>query len=696
MTTNIITNSLMMLALLCITPAFAQRHPPEIRNVYPLGGSAGATTRVTLTGVSFRNTVKLLFDRPGISAMIVPQTTLKLPPPTLDSDGNPEVIADIMVAKTAAPGVCRFRVVSSSGVSDAGYWMIGRDIAQSEEKEPNNDNAQAQAVALPLAINGRISDTGDVDTYRFDLKAGQPFVAEVTANRVGSPLDSILTLKDANGREVASNDDHNGPDSLLVYTPKVPGRYFLTLASSDGQGGPNFTYRLEMGILPLLLSTFPTIIDSQSSQGAQQATIPALSGVNLSDGPPTALIQADAGLSTLGAMFPRMTSAFVVTVQGRSNGRPVPETVLPILTNKMPGSDRLHAMLLPTPCVVNGRFWRGTSPTPGDKIIGKADVTFYKFRGEAGQRYLIDVLSQLLDSSAYPILSLAGPDGKMIMENDGTNGHNAHLDTILPQTGDYTLRVAELRQQSGPDLVYSLVIQMPPPGFSLTTETRARAVGQGSVVPIEVTVTRDRWDGPVVLGLRDLPGGVTATTCIVPAGVGRGLLLLTADKTAPLTDFPLHIIGTGQIMGTTVQHLCDTATDWIWKGAARANVPAPAALIDFAVCEPVEIMPQTELTTLSIVRGQNATLKVKLVRQAGYVKPITLHVLGLPDGVTAADVVVTPDKPDAMIEIKVAATARLGAATIAVSSVVTQSQFVLLDRATPAIMLTITDPPKKK
>ena len=49
-----------------------------------------------------------------------------------------------------------------------------------------------------------------------------------------------------------------------------------------------------------------------------------------------------------------------------------------------------------------------------------------------------------------------------------------------------------------------------------------------------------------------------------------------------------------------------------------------------------------------------------------------------------------------MIEIKVAATARLGAATIAVSSVVTQSQFVLLDRAIPAIMLTITDPPKKK
>ena len=69
-----------VLALLGIAPlpvrlflpfADAQLHPPEIRAVYPLGGRSNGTTRVTITGVSFRGATSLLFDRPGITAKIV-------------------------------------------------------------------------------------------------------------------------------------------------------------------------------------------------------------------------------------------------------------------------------------------------------------------------------------------------------------------------------------------------------------------------------------------------------------------------------------------------------------------------------------------------------------------------------------------------------------------------------------------------
>jgi hypothetical protein len=663
-----------------LSPAFAQRHPPEIRGVYPLGGSTGATTRVTISGVSFRNASMLLFDRPGVTATLAPQNLAGLPAPNLDSDGDPNVVADIEVAKGTAPGVCRFRVVSPGGVSDAGLWMIGRDLPQSEEKEPNNEPAQAQAVTLPAAINGHIDSVSDQDTFAFNLKAEQTFVAEVQANRVGSPLDSLLTLRGTDGRELATNDDHNGPDSLLVYTPKTAGRYFLTLASSDGQAGPNFAYRLEVGILPLLTSRFPA---GASIGTTGEATT---SGVNLAN---IGSIKIPANPSVPSGLEP----VFVAAVGGSSNSLPLMLMSLPAQTEQEPNDDRAHSMLLLTPGMANGRFRHEISAGKPDKP--GPDTDFYRFKGEAGQRYVMDVLCQQIDSPAYPVLTLYGPDRKEIATNDGTNGHNAHLDVTLPQSGEYALRITELRGQTGPDYVYCLTVQTPAPGFALAVETRARSVGQGGTVPLEVTVTRDRWEGPVVLGVRDLPSGVTATTCIVPPGVNHGLLLLSADKTTGLAAFPLRIVGAAQIQGTSVQLALESASDWVWKGGQRANVAVPPGLLDFAVSEPFEITPLLDTQALSLSRGQSAMLKVKLTRQTGYAKPVTLHVLNLPDGVTAADVAVPGDKSEATVELKSAANARLGAAPLTVTCLVSQSQFVQLDRATPLLTLTITDPPKK-
>jgi hypothetical protein len=69
-----------------LLPASAQLHPPEIRGVYPLGGSAGATTRVTIAGVSLRGAVRIVFEKPGITAKIVGPDPAALPAPMLDSD----------------------------------------------------------------------------------------------------------------------------------------------------------------------------------------------------------------------------------------------------------------------------------------------------------------------------------------------------------------------------------------------------------------------------------------------------------------------------------------------------------------------------------------------------------------------------------------------------------------------------------
>jgi hypothetical protein len=81
-------------------------------------------------------------------------------------------------------------------------------------------------------------------------------VAEVQARRLGSPLDSVLRLTDATGKQVAFNDDNEDKGSGLLthhadsrLTCKLPadGTYTLTVADTQHQGGPDFGYRLRVG-----------------------------------------------------------------------------------------------------------------------------------------------------------------------------------------------------------------------------------------------------------------------------------------------------------------------------------------------------------------------------------------------------------------------------------------------------------------
>ena len=65
----------------------------------------------------------------------------------------------------------------------------------------NRSLAQAQAVALPVTINGRID--GPVGNYyRFHARKGQKLVLEVNARRLGSDLDSFLEVLDSKGNPI--------------------------------------------------------------------------------------------------------------------------------------------------------------------------------------------------------------------------------------------------------------------------------------------------------------------------------------------------------------------------------------------------------------------------------------------------------------------------------------------------------------
>jgi len=124
------------------------------------------------------------------------------------------------------------------------------------EKEGNNEPKNAQRISLPVIVNGRIDQPGDADVFRFDGRAGEEIVAEVYARRLNSPLDSMLKLTAAAGKQIACNDDcedkgaglttHHADSYLRVKLP-ADGTYYLQLTDAPRQGGPEYAYRLRVG-----------------------------------------------------------------------------------------------------------------------------------------------------------------------------------------------------------------------------------------------------------------------------------------------------------------------------------------------------------------------------------------------------------------------------------------------------------------
>jgi len=132
---------------------------------------------------------------------------------------------------------------------DIGIWP------ECLEQEPNDSREIAQSVTLPVIINGHIDHPGDWDVFRFEGRTGDPVVADVDARRLDSPLDSVIKLTDAAGKQLAFNDDYEDKGSGLnthhadsYFSTILPtnGTYYLWLGDAQQKGGPEYGYRLRL------------------------------------------------------------------------------------------------------------------------------------------------------------------------------------------------------------------------------------------------------------------------------------------------------------------------------------------------------------------------------------------------------------------------------------------------------------------
>ncbi len=146
---------------------------PYVTGVFPLGVTAGRTEDVAVQGVNLSGIRAVKVKAPETAGgwtttpLVMPVTTLRpLNEVKLAVGNEPEIL----------------------------------------EQEPNNAPAQAQRVSLPVTVNGHI-DNGpeaapDQDYFRFHARPGERVTISVAASRLGSPLDSVIEVLDAQGNPI--------------------------------------------------------------------------------------------------------------------------------------------------------------------------------------------------------------------------------------------------------------------------------------------------------------------------------------------------------------------------------------------------------------------------------------------------------------------------------------------------------------
>ncbi len=122
------------------------------------------------------------------------------------------------------------------------------------EVEPNQDLATATPVEFPSALNGILSEAGDVDFFKFTAKKGQVYDVECFARRIQSPVDPVMHIYKPDNGVLASNDDSRGPDSYARITIPEDGEYKVRVTDLLGKGGPEYIYRVELNPVVASLS----------------------------------------------------------------------------------------------------------------------------------------------------------------------------------------------------------------------------------------------------------------------------------------------------------------------------------------------------------------------------------------------------------------------------------------------------------
>jgi len=469
---------------------------------------------------------------------------------------NPQIAETVTLrvtlAEDAQPGPRDLRLVTASGLTNPLRFHVGQ-LPEYYETEPNDKTADAGIQgSLPVVINGQVMP-GDVDRFSFRAQRGERLVVAAAAralvpylaDAVPGWFQATLTLYDANGKELAYDDDYRfHPDPLLFCEIPEDGRYVLEIKDAIYRGREDFVYRITLGEVPFVTSIFPL-----GGRQGDPATV-KVTGWNL----PVDKLTLDVEEKESGIRPVSVRSGRWI-----SNRVPFAVDTLPECLEEEPNDERESAQSLELPLIVNGRI-----DHPGDWDV-------FRIEGHAGSQLVAEVQARRLDSPLDSVLELTGADGRRLMVNDDhedkaagliTHHADSRLEFTIPPGGTCYLRLGDMQQQGGTAYGYRLRVAPRRGDFQLRVVPSGITARAGATVPITVYALRkDGFSDDITLRLKDAPPGFALSGAWVPAGKDRLRATLTVPAVPSQQPVILNLEGTAVIEGREVRRPAVPAED---------------------------------------------------------------------------------------------------------------------------------------
>jgi hypothetical protein len=590
----------------------AQTSYPMITHTTPVAVQRGKTTEITVEGqMNFVDVYKVIFEGSGLSADVLPVPAPKTQPVVVRT-----AKLKVSVAPDATLGVREFRLASRLGVSSTGQLVVVDDPVNLESGA-NNTRETAIPVSVPGVICGRLEVAEDLDYFKFHAEAGQRLTFEVHCARLQDRIhdlqrhaDPMLTLFDADGRELAANDDSYFADPLLSFAVPTTGDYYLQVRDANYFGDPRWVYALVVTNRPYVSHVYP-----MAGQPGQIVEVEPVGSAKAVKARVPLHVPAELGLREvqldLGGVRTNPT-AFVVS--------PLPQ-MLEQEPNDLPD----QANRVNIPCGINGRIG---APRDLDHFVFAASKD-KPVRFEVKARRFASVLRSSLDS----VLDVLTPSGMVLASNDDTIGKDAGLVFTPPADGDYVVRIRHLNSnQGGETAVYFLAADWARPDFTLRCDPDKAMIGPGSSTAWYVHVARvNGFTGPVAVEVKGLPEGVTVSPLTIPPTMTQGLLVLTAAPNAPRDASCVQIVGSAavQLPEGKEELLMRRATpnqEIYSPGGGRARLDVNmqcVAVTDTSDITRVDVSPQA----ITLKPGEDVRIEVTVHRRQDYDKGVSLDVL---------------------------------------------------------------------
>ena len=596
----------LVLVLLCWTTALGQ---PGLTHAVPAAIEPGKTTDVTFFGSNLEGVARFWTSFPAKVQLA----------PGIDKNGTEagKVTYRIKLADDAPVGIGAVRVATPKGASSLMLFMVD-DLPSAVDNGANHSPTEAQEITLPVAVDGKY-EAASFNYYKFTAEAGQRVSIETVARRLGSPLDPVIRLLDADGRELAYNDDDTsiGADSRLAYQFDAGGDYLIELRDIRYEGGDNHRYRLRVGQFPLISVPYP--LGGQLGSEAEFSFIgPLVDGLEAQN-----ILVPDHVVGDLIDLAVKYEGG-----AGSGLARAITSR-LPERIEQEPNNQPDSATSIALPCAVSGRF-------ESDK-----DRDYYEFEAKKGQAFTFTGLTRRLGSPSDLFMRLYKYDGSQVAEVDDTNMAEGKLGYTFPEDGTYRLMVEDLHLRGGPEHAYRVEIALTEKGFTLAVATdKITAPSDGSFAT-KVTCARQGYDGPIMLSLEGAGEDVQLERNIIAKGQKETNLLVTVPRQLKQGElFSTKLVGKATIDGKEVAVVASTseALKKLWpqtlywppvlEGSIGLGIgPESPPLFALGVGAPVVTFPR--------LVGQAEFSVVALRIEKEYVAPLTLRVEGLPAGVSA-------------------------------------------------------------